>query len=199
MRAKFEPGELADSWAVRFFDEKGAEVPYFVWDSVTWRVAREGRPDWGHRYALLNHAPGNAPEVLDAREQKIQWTKEYLLELGARLEAEEGAAKKAGGSVCAALYLLRRAVPAFGKERLTLRIYPQRQVEPTFRQWKGPKAGGPLSAQQGELAFHGLPDRLSVAWKGKELLRSAGFDAGGGDGIVEWQAALGEYELTPGH
>ena len=29
VRAKFEPGELVDPWAVRFFDERGAEVPYF--------------------------------------------------------------------------------------------------------------------------------------------------------------------------
>ena len=40
VRAKFEPGELADPWAVRFFDERGTEVPYFVWDSVTWQVER---------------------------------------------------------------------------------------------------------------------------------------------------------------
>ncbi len=64
VRAKFEPGEVSDPWAVRFFDEKGAEVPYFVWDSVTWQVACEGRADWGHRYAPLNHAPGDAPEVV---------------------------------------------------------------------------------------------------------------------------------------
>src|SRR5260370_14292472 len=71
VRAKFNPGELADPWAVRFFDEKGTEVPYFVWDSVTWRVAREGRADWGHRYALLNHAPADAPEVLHAPAQQL--------------------------------------------------------------------------------------------------------------------------------
>ena len=45
VRAKFNPGEVADPWAVRFFNGKGEEVPYFVWDSVTWRVAREGRVD----------------------------------------------------------------------------------------------------------------------------------------------------------
>src|SRR5262245_34006422 len=64
VRAKFEPGEIGDSWAVRFFDQHGTEVPYFVWDSITWQVARDGRPDWGNRYALLNHHPGNAPEAL---------------------------------------------------------------------------------------------------------------------------------------
>jgi hypothetical protein len=63
VRAKFRPGEVTDPWAVRFFDEKGTEVPYFVWDSVTWKVAKEGREDWGHRYALINHGPGNEPEV----------------------------------------------------------------------------------------------------------------------------------------
>ena len=45
VRAKFEPGEVTDPWAVRFFDPRGGEVPYFVWDSVTWKAAREGRAD----------------------------------------------------------------------------------------------------------------------------------------------------------
>src|SRR6516165_3016923 len=63
VRAKFNRGELADPWAVRFFDDQGKEVPYFVWDSISWRVAREGRPDWGKRYALLNHGPGDVPSV----------------------------------------------------------------------------------------------------------------------------------------
>ena len=179
VRAKFEPGELRDPWAVRFFDEQGAEVPYFVWDSVTWRVAREGRADWGHRYALINHATGNAPEVLEARGQKIQWAKKSLPTLGAKLEAQDEAAKKANDSLCATMYLLRRNVPAFGKERLTLRIYPQRQVEPKCQQWKGKEVSQRVSAQQGELCFQGLPDRLSVTWQGKELFHYAGFDAGG--------------------
>src|SRR5262245_66596249 len=63
VRAKFKPGEVVDPWAVRFFDDKGKEVPYFVWDSISWRVAREGRSDWGKRFALLNHGPGDAPSV----------------------------------------------------------------------------------------------------------------------------------------
>src|SRR5262245_39501217 len=123
VRAKFNPGEVADPWAVRFFDDKGKEVPYFVWDSITWRVAREGRADWGKRYALINHAPGDAPSVIEARDQKLQAVKKAIPELGARLEAQEQAAEKAPDSVCAAMYLLRHRVPAFGKERLTLRIY----------------------------------------------------------------------------
>src|SRR5437763_1452865 len=57
VRAKFEPGEVTDPWAVRFYDQAGAEIPYFVWDSVSWRVGRAGREDWGQRFALLNHAP----------------------------------------------------------------------------------------------------------------------------------------------
>src|SRR5262249_44996808 len=85
VRAKFQPGEVADPWAVRFFDDRGAEVPYFVWDSVTWRVAREGRADWGHRYALINHAPGDAPEVVEARARKLEGTRKNLPELGAKL------------------------------------------------------------------------------------------------------------------
>src|SRR5437870_9282716 len=128
-RAKFRPGEVADPWAVRFFDDKGKEVPYFVWDSVTWRVAREGRADWGKRYALLNHGPGDAAEVVEARARKLEAARKALPELAARLEAEEQAAGEAPDSVCAALYLLRYRVPAFGKERLTLRIYPGPQAE----------------------------------------------------------------------
>jgi hypothetical protein len=121
VRAKFRPGEVADPWAVRFFDDKGAEVPYFVWDSVTWRVAREGRADWGHRYALINHAPGDAPEVLEARPCKLQETRKNLPELGAKLEAQEQAAAKAPDSVCAALYLLRhRVAPLRARHYLAL-------------------------------------------------------------------------------
>src|SRR5260370_41717765 len=71
VRAKFQPGEVVDPWAVRFFDAMGTEIPYFVWDSVTWRVAQAGRADWGHRYALINHAPGDAPEVVQARARKL--------------------------------------------------------------------------------------------------------------------------------
>jgi hypothetical protein len=59
VRAKFNPGEIMDPWAVRFFDNAGKEVPFFVWDSITWKVAREGRSDCGHRFALLNHGPGD--------------------------------------------------------------------------------------------------------------------------------------------
>src|SRR5437868_2139334 len=75
VRAKFKPGEVADPWAVRFFADQGKEIPYFVWDSLTWRVARAGREDWGNRYALLNHGPGDAPSVVEARTQKILWAK----------------------------------------------------------------------------------------------------------------------------
>jgi hypothetical protein len=179
VRATFRPGEVADPWAVRFFDEKGANVPYFVWDSVTWRVARKGRADWGHRYALINHAPGDAPEVLKARPTKLQAARKELPKLGAQLEAREQAARKAPDSVCAALYLLRYRVPAFGKKRLALRIYPKTQVSPKRQVFKGKKVAERLSVQQGDLQFRGLPDRLAVVWKGKELFRCAGFHAGG--------------------
>jgi hypothetical protein len=184
VRAKFEPGELADPFAVRFFDDQGGEIPYFVWDALTWEVAREGRPDWGRRYALINHAPGDSPEVSAARGEKLDWAKQDHPELGARLEAQDIAAKKEGNSVCAALYLLRRSVPALGKERLTLKVYPERQIDLERRQWKGQEIPERVSVQQGELAFQGLPDRLSVTWKGKTLLRSAGFDAGGSNASV---------------
>jgi hypothetical protein len=184
VRAKFKPGEVADPWAVRFFDKKGAEVPYFVWDSVTWRVARQGRADWGRRYAIINHAPGDAPEVLKARAEKLRWTRKNLPDLGAKLEAEEQAARKALDSVCAALYLLRHRVPAFGKERLTLRIDPAQQGAPKRRVWEGKKVSERVSVKQGALTLRGLPDRLAVVWKGKELFRCAGFQAGGQAGTT---------------
>jgi hypothetical protein len=181
VRAKFKPGEVADPWAVRFFDDKGAEIPYFVWDSITWRVAQEGRADWGKRFALINHGPGDSTEVSEARARKLEATKKSLPELGAELEAQEQAAKKAPESVCAALYLLRHRVPAFDKERLTLRIYAEKQAEPKRQQWKGPKADERISVAQGALSFQNLPDRLGVVWKGKELFRTGGFQAGGGE------------------
>jgi hypothetical protein len=178
VRARFEPGEVTDPWAVRFFDDKGAEVPYFVHDSTTWRVAQAGRADWGHRYALLNHAPGDTPEVVEARAKKLEWTKKKLPALGSKLEARDQAARKAPDSVCAALYLLRYPVPAFGKKRLTLRIYPERQVTPKIQVWKGDKVEKRIAVQQGSLEFRDLPDRLAVVWKGKEIFRSSGFQAG---------------------
>ena len=178
VRAKFQPGEVADPWVVRFFDEKGTEIPYFVWDSVTWRVAQAGRADWGHRYALINHAPGDAPAVVQARAQKFQWANKNLPELGAKLETQDKQAAKAPDSLCGAMYLLQKRVPAFGKERVTLRIYPERQVEPKLARWKGQKVGDRIAIRQSALEFRNLPDRLAVVWKGKEIFRFAGFHAG---------------------
>jgi hypothetical protein len=183
VRAKFKPGEVADPWAVRFFDEKNAEVPYFVWDSVTWKVAREGRADWGNRYALINHAPGNEPSVIDARSQKLQAAKKSLPDLGTRLEAEEMAAKKAPDSVCAAMYLLRHRVAAFGKERLTLRIYAERQVKPKER--SGERQFG---VESGEFSLNDLSDGYTAP---RKLLRNVGFEAGGTSGTHHGEA----YEL----
>lgn len=182
VRAKFEPGEVTDPWAVRFYDDAGQEVPYFVWDSVSWRVAREGREDWGKRYALINHAPGDAPEVLAARAQKLEWAKASLPALGAKLQAQEQAAAAAPDSACAAIYLLRYHVPAFGKARLTMKRFARRQVEPGKEQWSGQKVEQRVSVQQGDLTFSGLPDRLTVASKGAEIFRYAGFNAGNAPG-----------------
>jgi hypothetical protein len=181
VRAKFNPGEVSSPWAVRFFDDAGKEVPYFVWDSVSWRVAREGRTDWGKRYALVNHGPGDAPAVIEARVKKLEWAKKNLPELGATLEAQEQAALKAPDSVCAAMYLLRYRVPAFGKEKLTLRVYGDRQLEPKRREWRKlpEKAEERIAVAQGVLELRGLPDRLGVFRDGKEIFRHAGFDAGG--------------------
>src|SRR5262249_46870803 len=82
-------------------------------------------------------------------------------------------------SVCAAMYLLRYRAPAFGKERLTLRIYPGKQVEPKRRAWKGPTVGRRAAVTQGALELRDLPDRLGVFRDGKEIFRHAGFQAGG--------------------
>jgi hypothetical protein len=178
VRAKFNPGEVSNPWAVRFFDQTGKEVPYFVWDSVTWRVAREGRADWGKRYALLNHGPGDSADSTEARAKKRDAAKKGLPELGTALEAQERAADKAPESVCAALYLLRYPVPAFGKERLTLRIFPTPQTEPKKRVWTGAKVEERIALAQKTLELRDLPDRLGVFLNGKELLRHAGFQAG---------------------
>lgn len=178
VRAKFEPGELSDPWAVRFFDQNGREVQYFVWDSVTWQVAREGRADWGRRYALLNHHPGNAPEALEMRPRRIDAAREQLPQLGASLAAQDEAAKQAGDSVCAALYLVRHAVPALGKDKLTLRVYPMRQVEPKQRRLEADRARQRVAAAAGDLVVDNFPDKLAVRWKEKELFRYGGFKIG---------------------
>jgi hypothetical protein len=178
VRARFEPGETTDPWAVRFFNDDGAEIPYFVWDSVTWQVASAGRDDWGNRYALLNHAPGDDPQVRTARDRKLAWAEAHAPALGARLAAERAAAARAGDSVCAALYVLKYAARPLGKERIALRIYPSRQVEPSRKQWTEKDLGKPIAIEQGELGFHDLPDRLRVTWRGQNLFRYAGFDAG---------------------
>src|SRR5262249_4177124 len=100
-------------------------------------------------------------------------------EIAAELEAQEQAAAKAPDSVCAALYLLRHKVPAFGKERLTLRIYPDKQVEPKHRAWNGAKGEQRFTVTQGALELRDLPDRIGVCRDGKEILPHAGFEAGG--------------------
>ncbi len=184
VRAKFEPKELSDPWAVRFFDGEGHEVSYFVWDAITWREAREGRRDWGGRYAALNHAAGDSPDVHNARDVKIDWAKQNLPTLGLSLSVAEATAKAHGDSVCSAMYLLRRKVPALGKDRLTLRIHSERQVEPKRRDWRSGEITDRMSVEQNDLVVSGLPDRLNVSWKGKEFFRSAGFDAGGSIGTA---------------
>ena len=82
------------------------------------------------------------------------------------------------------MYLLKCRVPAMGKERLTLRIEPERGDGPKRRKIAGAKVGERVSTQHGELRFDGLPDQLRVLWKGKEVFRSAGFDAGGSSATV---------------
>jgi hypothetical protein len=182
VRAKFEPGEVGDPWAVRFLDDTGAEVPCFVWDSVSWRVAREGREDWGKRFALLNHAPGDAPAAREARAQKLAWASVGLPALGAKLSAADTAAAAHPDSMCAVLYLLRYRVPAFGKSRLRLDVLAQPKSPPIRQRWAGPSVEQRIALQQGDLRFSGLPDQLALSWKGKDVFRYAGFHVGNAPG-----------------
>jgi len=188
VRAKFEPGEVIDPWAVRFFDQQGKEVSYFVWDSLTWKTAREGRADWGHRYVVLNHHPGNAPEALQMRPGRLELAKLQLPELGAALAAQDEASRQSGDSVCAALYLLRHGVPAFGRENLTLCAYPTRQTDPRCRKLEAKRVEKRLTAAAGGLVLENIPDRPAVRWKGKELFRYTGFKvddkAAGKEGLL---------------
>ena len=87
-------GEVKDPWAVRFFDAKGGEISYFVWDSLDWHTARHGRPEWGGQYALLQHHPGNDPKVLGARDEKIAWAKKFWPDIGQKLEEQTAGAMK---------------------------------------------------------------------------------------------------------
>jgi len=173
VRARFEPGELSDPWAVRFFDARGGEIPYFVWDAQDWATARDGRPDWGGQYALLQHHPGNDPKVLAARGEKIAWARDHWPEIGQRLEAQSVAAGKSPRSICAALYLLRYPTQPYAKDELALRIYATRQRE-VERQDFADQAG---DAVAGGLALQGFPLHPIVKWKGAELFHYAGFGA----------------------
>lgn len=184
VRAKFEPGEVSDPWAVSFTDEHGVDVPYFVWDAVGWGVARNGRADWGKRYALLNHGPGNDPVAVLARDEKLAWAAEHMPQVGAKLAAQERAAEQNPKSVCAAMYLLRRSVPAFGKQKLTLQIHDKPQVAVERKEWKEAEVRERVKVAQGDLSFDGLPDHLNISWKGRALLNSAGFEAGGASGTM---------------
>jgi hypothetical protein len=168
VRARFLPGEVEDPWAVQFLDGQGRKVAHFVWDSLTWQEAREGATQWGGhgRYALLNHASGDVPGVSEARNRRIEWAEKNIPEIGARLRAQEEAARQHGGSVCATLYLLRYRVEPFGKARLTL------------------KTGVPFSkGDEGpfDLSFDGS----AFTRKGKLLFKLAGFQAGGHEGTLD--------------
>jgi hypothetical protein len=168
VRAKFLPGEVEDPWAVQFLDDQDRQVAHFVWGSLTWQEAREGPAQWGGqgRYALLNHASGDVPGVSEARNRRIEWAEKNIPEIGARLRAQEEAARQHGGSVCAALYLLKYSVESFGKARLTL------------------KTGVPFP--NGDEALFDLSfDGSAFTRKGKLLFKLAGFQAGGHEGTLD--------------
>ena len=172
VRAKFLPGEVEDPWAVQFLDDQGRKVEHFVWDSLTWREAREGPAQWGGkgRYALLNPASGDVPGVTEARNARIEWAEKNNPEIGAKLRAQDEAARQNGGSVCAALYLLKYSVEPFGKARLTL------------------KTGVPFPKAD-ETPFDLSFDGAAFTWKGEPLFKLAGFRAGGHEGTLDGLAA----------
>src|SRR5262249_5553255 len=174
VRANFHPGEIDDPWAVRFLDPRGKEVPYFVWDAVDWQTARDGRPDWGRQYALLQHSRGNDPGAKQARAEKLAWAKQFLPAEAADLERHEQAARKSPQSQCVVLYLLRYRAAPYAKDRLTMQIFAQRQVSPTRQEFTNESK----DEQSGDLALRGFPLRPEVTWKGKTLFRYAGFNAG---------------------
>jgi len=182
VRAKFEPGEITDPWAARFYDEAGAEIPFFVWDSVSWRVAREGREDWGKRFALIQHAPGDAPEAIAARQKKLEWAKASLPALGAKLAAEDAASERTPDSVCAAIYLLRFRVPPFGKVRIHMQMLATPKATPERQEWHGNKVEQRVAIACGDLAFRGLPDQMTVFCRDAEMFQVTGFNAGGASG-----------------
>lgn len=184
VRAKFEPGELLDPWSVRFLDDKGVEVPYFVWDTIDWRTAGKGRADWGHRYALVNHGPGDELSAVLARETKLAWAERNRPVIGAKLAAQDKAASENPDSVCTAIYLVRKRVPALGKQKLALQIHRDQQAKVQRQEWKGDEVRDRVTVTQGDLTFRGLPDELEIAWKGQPVVKTAGFDAGGTTGAT---------------
>jgi hypothetical protein len=178
LRAKFSPGELSDPWTVRFFDAAGKEVPYFVWDAVDWRTAREGRADWGGQYPLLQHYPGRDPSVRNARADKITWASQFLPAVGKALAEEESRAREFSDSQCVVLYLLRYQAAPYAKDRLHLKVYDRRQVHVEQQQFKDRTQ----DLVVGDLRLQDFPLNPTVWWKGKPLLRYAGFRAGGAAG-----------------
>lgn len=175
VRARFEPGELSDPWAVRFLDSKGREVPYFVWDFVDWRTAQQGRPDWGGQYPLLAHHPGNDPKVVTARQEKIAWARDHWPDVGHKLEEQQSRAQQSPASVCCALYLLRYATEPYVKDKLTLQVYATRQGEVPRQEFRDQVQ----DVAAGDLVLKGFPLNSTVTWKGRELFRYAGFRAAG--------------------
>jgi hypothetical protein len=174
VRANFRPGEVDDPWTVRFFDPRGNEVPYHVWDAVDWQTAREGRADWGKQYPLLQHYPGNDPAVKKARAEKLAWAKRFMPAEAAEMEAIEQAAGKWPRSPCVVLYLLRYRAAPYAKDRLTMKVYAKRQVVPHLLEFTNKEA----NVSVGDLAIKGFPRQPEVLWKGKPLFRYAGFKAG---------------------
>ena len=174
VRANFRPGEIEDPWAARFFNAKGNELAYHVWDSVDWQTASEGRADWGKQYPLLQHYPGNDPKIKRARAEKLAWAKKFLPPEAAEMEALEEAARTSPRSQCVVLYLLHYRVPPHAREKLTMKIY----AKASWRPEKFEYTNTVKDVSRGSLELKGFPLRPEVRWNGKTLFRYAGFEAG---------------------
>src|SRR5262249_2256878 len=90
---------------------------------------------------------------------------------------------------------LRQHTAAFGKERLTLRMFNAPQVTPEHQQFGAEKVEQHTAVQQGDLAMSDLPDLAAVTWKGKELFRYAGFDTARTKGTSSHADAARPYHI----
>jgi len=134
--------------------------------------------DWGNRYALINHAAGDAAEIVEARAAKLHWTTKNLRTWAPNWRPRSKPPKLTRFRVCRDVSAASPSPSVRQRTPYAENLQPA-QVEPKRRQWKEPKVGDRIAIAQGGLEFRGLPDRLGVVWKGQEIFRAGGFHAGG--------------------